>query len=227
MNSIDKFISFIEKNFNIKIKDKKLIELSLTHTSKGIFDPPINFERLEFLGDSIINFLITEKVFKKYKNLSEGFLAKYKAILISKKTLSNFAKSLKINEYLILGKGEEKNSGREKENILCDAFESFIGAIYLDSGIRSVRKILNKLIKEVKIEKIYDSKTYLQEITQSKFETLPKYSVLEIKGLEHDRTYIIGVFVNNKIVGIGEGKSKKEAEKEAAKEAIKNLTKNE
>lgn len=227
MNSINDFISLIEKNFKIKIKNKNLIEISLTHTSKEILEPPINFERLEFLGDSIINFLITEKVFKKYKNYSEGVLAKYKAILISKETLSKFAKILKINEYLILGKGEERNYGREKENILCDAFESFIGAIYLDSGLRTTRKIINKLIKNIKIDKIYDTKTYLQEITQKRFDSLPKYSVLEVKGLEHNKTYIVGVFVNDKIVGVGEGKSKKEAEKEAARKAIKNLTYNE
>ncbi|MDI6861576.1 MAG: ribonuclease III [Caldisericia bacterium] len=227
MSSIDDFISFIENNYKIKIKNKQLIIRSLVHTSKENFEPPISFERLEFLGDSIINFLITERVFKKYRNVSEGVLAKYKAILISKETLSKFAKILKINEYITLGKGEEKSGGREKENILCDAFESFIGALYLDSGLRTPRKIINKLMNFIIIEKISDSKTYLQEITQKKFELLPKYSVLEIKGLEHDKTYVVGVFINDKIIGIGEGKSKKEAEKRAANEAIKYLTQNE
>lgn len=227
MNSIEDFISFIEKNYKIKIKDKKLIEIALTHTSKEVLDPPYNFERLEFLGDSIINFVVTDIVFKKNKTVYEGILAKYKAILVSKETLSMFAKKLRINEYILLGKGEEKSKGREKENILCDAFESFIGAIYLDSGIRSVKKILNKLLKDIKIEKFYDSKTYLQELTQKRFEVLPKYSILEIKGLEHDRIYKVGVYINDELIGIGEGKSKKEAEKEAAKVAIKNLIKNE
>ncbi len=227
MNSLNEFVEFIEKLLKIKIKDKNLIKVALTHTSKEILKPPINFERLEFLGDSIINFIISEKVFKKYKNVNEGVLAKYKAILISKQVLTLFAKKLKINEYLILGKGEEKNKGREKENILCDAFESFIGAIYLDSGIRCVKKILNFLVKDIQIERYYDSKTLLQELTQSRFDTLPKYSVLGIKGLEHEKTFIVGVFVNDKIVGIGEGKSKKEAEKEAAKAAIKFLNNNE
>lgn len=227
MNSIDEFVDYLENFLKIKIKDRNLIRIALTHTSKEILEPPLNFERLEFLGDSIINFLISERVFKKYKNASEGVLAKYKAILISKEVLSKFARKLKINEYLILGKGEERNKGREKENILCDAFESFIGSIYLDSGIKSVRKIIKLLVKDIQIEKYYDSKTVLQEITQEKFDALPKYSVLQIKGLEHEKTFIVAVFVNDKIVGIGEGKSKKEAEKEAAKEAIKFIKSNE
>ncbi len=227
MNSIDEFVDYLENILKIKIKDKNLIKVALTHTSKETFEPPLNFERLEFLGDSIINFLISERVFKKYKNASEGVLAKYKAVLISKEVLSKFAKKLKLSECLILGKGEEKSKGREKENILCDAFESLIGAIYLDSGIKSVRKIMNLLVKDIQIEKYYDSKTVLQEITQEKFDALPKYSVLQVKGLEHEKIFIVGVFVNDKIVGIGEGKSKKEAEKEAAKEAIKFIMSNE
>lgn len=227
MNSIDEFIEKIEKNFNIKIKDKRIIEISLTHTSKETYEPPINFERLEFLGDSILNFIISERVFKKYKKLNEGDLAKLKSVYISKDTLSLFSRILKINEYLILGKGEERSKGREKDNILCDAFESFIGAIYLDSGIRSVKKIINKLIKKIHIDIFYDSKTYLQEITQKRYNLLPKYTIIETKGAEHEKIYVVGVLLNGKIIGIGEGKSKKEAEKIAAKEAIRFLEENE
>lgn len=223
MKDIANFVDFLEKTYNIKIKDKNLIEKALTHTSKTSIDQTLNFERLEFLGDAIINFVVSYKLFKKFKKEREGFLATNKALLISRDFLSKFALEIKIDEYLILGKGEEISGGRSKKSILCDAFESLIAAIYLDSGLRSVNKIINTLFKKFFDKTIIDSKTVLQEITQSKFKILPFYDVLEVRGKEHERIYKVGVFINNKLYGIGFGKSKKEAEKEAAENCLKVL----
>lgn len=220
MKNISDFIDFLEKNYNVKIKNIDLIEKALTHTSKEVFSSPYNFERLEFLGDSIINFIVSYKLFKDFKDKMEGFLSKNKSLLISKEFLSLFAKELKIDEFIMLGKGEEIDGGREKSNILCDAFEALIAAIFLDSGIRNVRKIMNKLVDKYHDENSFDSKTLLQEITQEKFKTLPTYELIEESGEEHNKIFKMGVFINNKLYGIGIGKSKKEAEKEAAKNTI-------
>ena len=220
MKNISDFIDFLEKNYNVKIKNIDLIEKALTHTSKEVFSSPYNFERLEFLGDSILNFIVSYKLFKDFKDKMEGFLSKNKSLLISKEFLSLFAKELKIDEFIMLGKGEEIDGGREKSNILCDAFEALIAAIFLDSGIRNVRKIMNKLVDKYHDENSFDSKTLLQEITQEKFKTLPTYELIEESGVEHNKIFKMGVFINNKLYGIGIGKSKKEAEKEAAKNTI-------
>lgn len=220
MKNISEFIDFLEKNYNIKIKNSDLIQKALTHTSREIINSTYNFERLEFLGDSIINFLVSNILFKKFKNKNEGFLSKNKSQLISKEFLSIFAKELKINKYIMLGKGEELNGGREKSNILCDTFEALIAAIYLDSGIRSAKKLINKLIKKYHFETFFDSKTQLQEMTQEIFKTLPKYELIEEIGEEHNKIFKIAVYIKNKLYGIGVGKSKKEAEKDAAKNTI-------
>lgn len=220
MKNISEFINFLEKNYNIKIKNSDLIQKALTHTSKEIINSTYNFERLEFLGDSIINFLVSNILFKKFKNKNEGFLSKNKSKLISKESLSIFAKELKIDKYIMLGKGEELNGGREKSNILCDTFEALIAAIYLDSGLRSAKKLINKLIKKYHFETFFDSKTQLQEMTQEIFKTLPKYELIEEIGEEHNKIFKIAVFIKNKFYGIGVGKSKKEAEKDAAKNTI-------
>jgi ribonuclease-3 len=220
LKNISDFIDFLEKNYNVKINNIDLIEKALTHTSKEVFSSPYNFERLEFLGDSIINFIVSYKLFKDFKDKMEVFLSKNKSLLISKEFLSLFAKELKIDEFIMLGKGEEIDGGREKSNILCDAFEALIAAIFLDSGIRNVRKIMNKLVDKYHDENSFDSKTLLQEITQEKFKTLPTYELIEESGEEHNKIFKMGVFINNKLYGIGIGKSKKEAEKEAAKNTI-------
>lgn len=220
MKNISDFIDFLDKNYNVKIKNIELVEKALTHTSKEIFSSPYNFERLEFLGDSIINFIVSYKLFKDFNDKMEGFLSKNKSLLISKEFLSLFAKELKIDEFIMLGKGEEIDGGREKSNILCDAFEALIAAIFLDSGIRNVRKIMNKLIDKYHNENSFDSKTLLQEITQERFKILPTYELIEESGEEHNKIFKMGVFINNKLYGTGVGKSKKEAEKEAAKNTI-------
>ncbi len=220
MRNIKEFIYLLEKDYNIKIKNIDLIEKALTHTSQEIIEPPYNFERLEFLGDSIINFIVSEKLFKKFKNEKEGFLSKNKSILISKEILPKFAKELKIDQFIMLGKGEELDGGREKSNILCDTFEALIAAIFLDSGIRNAKKIINKLIDKFHYETFFDSKTLLQEMTQEKFKSLPIYEILETIGDEHNKIFKVGVYINNKLFGIGTGKSKKEAEKDAAKNSI-------
>lgn len=220
MRDLKDFIDLLEKEYKIKIKDKNLIEKALTHTSKEIVGPPYNFERLEFLGDSILNFVISYHLFNKFKDKNEGFLSKNKSILISKEVLSKFAKDLNLDKFLILGKGEELDGGREKENILCDAFEAIIAAIYINSGLNSVKKLINKLIGKFHNETFIDSKTLLQEMTQEKFKNLPIYKIIEVTGDQHKRVFKVGVYINDKLYGIGLGKSKKEAEKEAAKNSI-------
>ena len=213
----------LREEFGLEIRDEKIIKIALTHTSFKEYNAPINFERLEFLGDSVVNLLVSEYLFKRYPNEKEGELSKKRSYIISEKNLSYLAKKLELNEFILLGKGEELDRGREKERILCDTFESFIASLYLQLPFSSLKKFFNSLLDRFFPLEFLDTKTKLQEITQEKFKVTPEYVLLEEKGPEHNKEFEVGVYINGKLMGLGKGKSKKEAEKEAAREAIERL----
>ena len=213
----------LREEFGLEIRDEKIIKIALTHTSFKEYNAPINFERLEFLGDSVVNLLVSEYLFKRYPNEKEGELSKKRSYLISEKNLSYLAKKLELNEFILLGRGEELDRGREKERILCDAFEAFIASLYLQLPFSSLKKFFNLLLDRFFPLEFLDTKTKLQEITQEKFKVTPEYVLLEERGPEHNKEFEVGVYINSKLMGLGKGKSKKEAEKEAAREAIERL----
>jgi ribonuclease-3 len=228
---LKKLIKKIEKIIGKKIENIEIIENALTHTSyanENNLPHSRSNERLEFLGDSILGFVIAEELFKRFPESPEGSLAKAKAILASEEVLSKLSKELKIGDVLFLGKGEELSGGRGRDSILADAFEAVIAAVYLACGMDAVKKFINSLFehkykKAINEELIIDSKTKLQELTQKKFKVLPKYSIVDQYGPSHNLTFIAEVSVNGEVLGKGSGKSKKEAEQKAAEEALRRL----
>jgi len=228
---LNELVIKIEKITGMKFKSLETLKTALTHTSyaneKGLPHSRSN-ERLEFLGDSILGFVIAEELFKRFPENPEGSLAKAKAILASEEVLSRLSKELKIGEFLFLGKGEELTGGRERDSILADVFEAIVASIYLECGMDAVRKFINFLFedkyeKAINEELVHDSKTKLQELTQRKYRILPKYSVVDQYGPPHNLTFIVEVSVNGKVFGRGSGKSKKEAEQKAAQQALRRL----
>jgi ribonuclease-3 len=210
--------------------DLKVYVESLTHRS---FAREINVqsrgnEQLEFLGDSVLSFIITSYLYRNYGFFSEGRLAKIRSILISRRNLGGIAKNLKIDKQILLSENEEFSEGRKKESILADALEAFIGALYIDKGINFTSQwFLDRfedLIEEItKSPKISDYKTYLQEIIQADYSKLVKYNVEKSDGPDHDKIFYSIAMINDKVIGHGSGKSKKESEQEAAKDALKSL----
>lgn len=187
-------------------------------------------ERLEFLGDAILDLIISEYLFNKYPNMPEGDLSKIRASIVCEASLAKTAKNINLGEYILLGKGEEMTGGRTRASILADAFEAVTGAIFVDGEFEDVREFLTRtLIKEVDdiaIEDLYtDYKTLLQENIQRESALPIRYEVVEEKGPDHDKNFYVAVLHGENCLGKGVGKSKKEAEQNAAKIAIKNLTK--
>jgi len=187
-------------------------------------------QRLEFLGDAVINLAISHLLMESFPEMKEGILSKYRASLVSENGLYHIARELELGDYLFLGKGEEQTNGRNKPSILTDALEALIGAIYLDSGFTNVLRIIARLFSPLlqKIglgESFNDFKTELQEYTQETFQSTPEYRLEKETGPDHNKTFYVAVSLREDILGRGKGKSKKEAEQSAAKEALACLKK--
>ncbi len=187
-------------------------------------------QRLEFLGDAVINLAISHLLMETFPEMKEGDLSKYRASLVSENGLYRIARGLKLGDYLFLGKGEEQTNGRKKPSILTDALEALIGAIYLDGGFTSVFRVIEKLFSPLLKgkglgESINDFKTDLQEYSQEVFQLTPEYRLEKETGPDHDKTFYVAVYLKGDLMGRGKGKSKKEAEQKAAEEALACLTK--
>jgi ribonuclease-3 len=219
----------LEKKLKIFFKNKNLLIEAFCHRSflneNPNFFTPSN-ERLEFLGDAVLGLVTTEYLFKTFPEKSEGELTKIRSALVNSKILSEVAKKLGFEEYLLLSKGEEKSQGKSRERILANTFEAFLGALYLEFGFDFCKKFVEKnllsLLPEI-LEKgiIENPKTKFQEIIQEKFKITPTYKVLEEFGPEHSKTFIVGLYVGEKLISKGEGSSKQEAEENAAQKALK------
>ena len=217
--------------FKLKIipNDLSVYYLSLTHRS---FAHQINKdsrgnEQLEFLGDSVLSFIITTYLIEKYGSLSEGKLAKIRSYLIKKSTLALYALEINLSEYVLLSENEELGDGRKKESIIADCFEAFISAVYIDKGIDFTKKWFLDLYKpfideSMKSSEIFDYKTSLQEIIQSRGLPLIKYKIASSEGPDHDKMFHSVAMLGDEIIGIGSGKSKKNSEQLAAKNALDN-----
>lgn len=224
--------SELEKRIGVKFKNKDLLIQAFVHRS--YLNEHHNFpyshnERLEFLGDAVLELIVTEYLFKNF-NLDEGELTNLRAALVRGESLAALARELHFEKYLFLSKGERKNQGRAKEIILANAFEAFLGALYLDKGLEVVREFLEKyLLPRAKIifqNNLHkDPKTTFQEYIQEKYKITPHYKVLEEKGPDHQKIFKVGVFVNAEKWGEGEGFSKQKAEERAAFEALQKIEK--
>ncbi|MFI3230011.1 MAG: ribonuclease III [bacterium] len=221
-------------NIDYDFKNKNLLKMALTHTSfshENRSNKPQDNERLEFLGDAVLELVISNHIFKMYPELTEGELTKLRANIVCESSLARVAKNMKIGENLNLGKGEEITGGRKRESITADAFEAIIGAIYTDSQDLSEAEIfIISQMKDIIEEKRYtfttnDCKTYLQELIQKTSSSPIKYELLREEGPPHNKLFTAIVTHNNKNLGEGQGKSKKDAEQNAAFEAIKLLEK--
>ncbi len=213
-----------------QITNKTLLEQAFTHRSylNEAKEPTESNERLEFLGDSIISFIVSEHLYKNYKEFDEGVLTNLRSLLVNTKSLAQAARELKFGEKLRLSKGEEESRGRENDTLLANSFEAFIGALYLDQGIDVVRTFIAdmlfpKINEYVQRRAFKDPKSLLQEHVQARKQSSPIYKVLHEEGPPHAKIFTVGVFVNNELLGEGVGKSKQEAEEKAAQIALKKL----
>jgi ribonuclease-3 len=207
--------------------DPGLLEQALTHRSKG----NRNYERLEFLGDSILNFVIAEALFERFPAASEGPLSRSRAALVRKETLAQLARSLDLGARLLLGGGELKSGGFNRDSILADSLEAIIGAIYVDGGIMAARdfvlRLYESLLSDVNPARVQkDPKTRLQEMLQERGMRVPDYEVLEVRGEAHDQHFVVQCRVEALDTPVrGEGSSRRRAEQDAATRAIEQLSK--
>ena len=213
-----------------KFNNKSLLKQALVHSSyaneKGIEKKGSN-ERLEFLGDAVLELVSSEFLYAKYKDKSEGELSKLRASFVCEAALNFCSKQIRLGEFVLLGKGEETTGGRERPSIISDCFEALIGAIYLDGGFANAKEVILKFILNEYENKVffYDSKTILQEVIQSQDSRPVEYDLLSEEGPDHLKKFIVAVKINGERVGVGEGVSKKSAEQAAAYEALKKLGK--
>lgn len=185
-------------------------------------------ERLEFLGDSIISFVVSHHLFTQYPDFDEGTLTNLRSLLVNTKSLADSAKTLAFGQYLRLSRGEEESKGRENQSLLADCFEAFVGALYLDQGVEKVREfllatILSKAQTYVQKKSFKDPKSMLQELVQSQKQQSPQYKVIKEEGPPHAKEFTVGVYINEVLKGKGSGRSKQLAEEEAARQALENL----
>jgi ribonuclease-3 len=215
----------LSQRIGYDFKDESLIKLALTHRSKG----GKNNERLEFLGDSIVNFVVAEALFHKFPDAKEGKLSRLRAGLVRGTTLAELGRDFDLGEFLVLGSGELKSGGFNRESILADAVEAIIGAIYLDAGMDVVTKHIHQWygerLTELKMDGVLkDSKTRLQEYLQKSQDRLPVYEVTEVFGQAHDQKFKVSCRVEAlPEVTLGVGSSRRIAEQNAAKKALKAL----
>lgn len=219
----------LEQKLNIHFKDKELLKVALTHSSYANGKKNIKFnERLEFLGDSVLQISISEYLFLTYTNKSEGELTKRRALIVCENSLYEIAKRWGIGNYIKMSKGEELTGGRERVSILADCVEAIIAAVYIDSGFEKAKEFIienfkDTIDKAIKNKIILDYKTKLQEIMQQNGDINIEYALTKYEGPPHRRKFYTQVSVDDKVLGKGIGYSKKESEQNAAQEALKKL----
>lgn len=216
----------LEKRLNYKFKNIDLLKNALVHSSYAneVRGSVHSNERLEFLGDSVLSVIVSEHLYNKFPNMPEGELTRMRASLVCEKSLCEFSRELGIGNYLKLGKGEDKNGGRERDSILADAFEAVLAAVYLDGGMDAAKAhIMNTVLRDIKHcedDTFKDYKTTLQEVIQRNPEESVSYILVNESGPDHNKSFTVEVRLNSNVIGKGTGKSKKQAEQMAAKQAL-------
>jgi ribonuclease III len=221
-------IKKLEKNIGYEFKNKELLIAAITHRSYSYElngKTGCDNEKLEFLGDTVLNFVITDLIYKRNPGYTEGELSKLRASLIKEHTLAQIAKQLDLGRFLLLGKGEELTGGREKPSLLSNAYEAVLAAIFLDSGFRAVYKTIKKHFSDSVfdvslIQFNIDYKSQVQEESHRIFKTLPQYKLIKKSGPDHKQMFHVELTINKKPISEGTGSSKKEAEQSAAKKAL-------
>lgn len=225
-------LNSLQKSLKIKFKDKSLLNRALTHRSfvneyrTGLQDN----ERLEYLGDSVLAVVINEYLFKRYEEYPEGDLAKIKSAVVSESTLARVASEINLGSFLLMGKGEERSGGRERESILANTFEAIIGALYLDAGLKESKKYILSLLKSHieridKLSYLRDPKTALQEYVQGKYKERPQYEIVNESGPDHEKQFTVKLFIHGRDISTGVGTSKRKAEMDAAKKILEEIWK--
>ncbi len=222
----------LEKKLRIHFQNPHHIKEALTHRSYLNENPSWPFrhnERLEFLGDAVLELVVTELLFEHYPDYQEGQLTGIRAALVNYQMMGRIAREIDLEAYLYLSKGEAKDTGKAREVILANAIEAVLGAIYLDRGYKAAERVIRKLVmphlKEVMEKHLYrDPKSVLQEKVQEKFKVTPLYKVLSEKGPDHEKEFFVGVYFGSKLGGEGRGTSKQEAETKAAESALNELS---
>ena len=216
----------IEEVLGYTFKDAELLREALTHKSYAFEQGADKHnERLEFLGDSVLAIVVAHHLFREYPERDEGHLSKLKASLVSRATLARWATKIALGRYIELGSGEETTGGRERPSILSNTLEAVIGAVYIDGGYDEAYRLLHTLFldKEDKVVEA-DYKSGLQEIVQKQHKVPPSYTLLETTGPDHDKTFTVSVTLGSRKLGVGTGKTKKEAEQAAAQDALNLLS---
>jgi ribonuclease-3 len=208
-----------------RFKDAEVLKQALSHSSyvneNSMTRSDCN-ERLEFLGDAVLELVSSEFLYKEYTEIPEGELTKLRASLVCEPALAFDARMIGLNEYLLLGKGEEQTGGRDRDSIISDACEALIGAIFIDGGFEEAKRFVIKFIlNDIENKKLfYDSKTVLQEIAQRDFEAAPEYEIIKEYGPDHSKTFVAQVSLRGKVLGEGNGRTKKTAEQQASYNAL-------
>ena len=213
------------RKFGYEFKDPSLLETALTHSSyANEFSCPSN-ERLEFLGDALLGCVISALLYEKYPLYTEGDLSKIRSRVVSGANFAKYAEMLGLGERIRLGKGEESTGGRDRESNNANAFEALIGALYLDAGYEKTFEVVSRLFRDAIEEDDFprDSKTQLQEVSQSVFGKTPEYRVLSEEGPQHERTFTVEVRIPSDLTGTGKGRSKRQSEQSAARDALRKL----
>ena len=218
----------LEERIGYRFKDPSLLKKAMLHSSYANEQHLPKYkcnERLEFLGDAVLELVSSEFLFYTHSRMPEGELTKTRASMVCEPALAFCARDLSLGEYLLLGKGEEATGGRKRESITSDALEALIGAIYIDGGFASAKEFIQKFIlKDLENKKLFfDSKTILQEIVQARFKEAISYRLIGEEGPDHDKSFCVAVYIGDTKYGSGKGRTKKSAEQEAAYQSILRL----
>jgi ribonuclease III len=226
-----KELQLFEKQARIRFRRLEFLNHAFTHRSYAheAGESGENNERLEFLGDSVLGLVVAEYVYATLPDQPEGELARIKSFVVSEASLSEIARGLRVDNFILIGKGEEYSGGRSKKTILADCLEAIIGAYYLDSGFDAAERFVHDMLipeinKVLENRHAKDYKTLLQEHVQKRLKTYPRYRIVQKTGPDHDKTFWIEVHVGDRSFGAGKGKNKKEAEQEAARLAWESMT---
>lgn len=222
----------LAKKLGIKFNEISLLERALTHRSYLNENRSVenSNERLEFLGDAVLELIVSEYLYSRYPNREEGDLTSFRSAIVRTESLADASRELNYGKYLRMAKGEEESGGGEKDYILANTFEAVLGSIYIDQGFDKCKELVNRVLIS-KIDNIVknrldiDNKTKIQELAQAKFKLTPTYQVVEEHGPDHDKTFVVIVKIGDKTIGRGKGGSKQKAEEAAAEKGVEYIEK--
>lgn len=209
----------LEQVLHYTFRDRKLLNVALTHPSMG----GEHNQRLEFLGDAVLEMCVSEKIYEMHPEMKEGAMTRLRQKLVREGRLAEVAGEMGLGRFLVMDRGCEAGGGRENPSVLCDAFEAVLAAVYLDGGMETARQMVMRFIGDCTETSEMDAKSALQEYLQSKKQPLPEYRVVQEEGLPHERVFTVMVLLEEKEIATGSGTSKKRAEQNAAKEALQKI----